>query len=160
MSQPVSANKSSEHKVAMLLLFFVGVIVTIGAIAVVYESGHLMALEEIGRAEAIYSVTREYISIAMFLTLAMLLFSGYPVAFILGGLSMLFGVIGYYLDMFSLIEFFNFVPRIWGWRQRILSWLQYLHSFTWGLCWSAAELQMTYFTVFKSCCAGCRALLL
>ena len=114
MSQPVSANKSSEHKVAMLLLFFVGVIVTIGAIAVVYESGHLMALEEIGRAEAIYSVTREYISIAMFLTLAMLLFSGYPVAFILGGLSMLFGVIGYYLDMFSLIEFFNFVPRIWG----------------------------------------------
>jgi tripartite ATP-independent transporter DctM subunit len=114
MSQPVSANKSSEHKVAMLLLFFVGVIVTIGAIAVVYESGHLMALEEIGRAEAIYSVTREYISIAMFLTLAMLLFSGYPVAFILGGLSMLFGIIGYYLDMFSLIEFFNFVPRIWG----------------------------------------------
>ena len=114
MSQPVSANKSSEHKVAMLLLFFVGVIVTIGAIAVVFESGHLMALEEIGRSEAIYSVTREYISIAMFLTLAMLLFSGYPVAFILGGLSMLFGIIGYYLDMFSLIEFFNFVPRIWG----------------------------------------------
>ena len=114
MSQPVSANKSSEHKVAMLLLFFVGVIVTIGAIAVVFESGHLMALEEIGRAEAIYSVTREYISIAMFLTLAMLLFSGYPVAFILGGLSMLFWIIGYYMDMFSLIEFFNFVPRIWG----------------------------------------------
>ena len=100
MSQSVSDKKSSEHKVAMLLLFFVGVIVTIGAIAVVFESGHLMALEEIGRAEAIYSVTREYISIAMFLTLAMLLFSGYPVAFILGGLSMLFGIIGYYLDMF------------------------------------------------------------
>ena len=114
MGQSVSDKKSSEHKVAMLLLFFVGVIVTIGAIAVVFESGHLMALEEIGRAEAIYSVTREYISIAMFLTLAMLLFSGYPVAFILGGLSMLFGIIGYYLDMFSLIEFFNFVPRIWG----------------------------------------------
>ena len=114
MSQSVSDKKSSEHKVAMLLLFFVGVIVTIGAIAVVFESGHLMALEEIGRAEAIYSVTREYISIAMFLTLAMLLFSGYPVAFILGGLSMLFGIIGYYLDMFSLIEFFNFFPRIWG----------------------------------------------
>jgi tripartite ATP-independent transporter DctM subunit len=114
MSQLDSEQKSSEHKIAMLLLFFVGVIVTIGAIAVVYESGHLMALEEIGRAEAIYSVTQEYISIAMFLTLAMLLFSGYPVAFILGGLSMLFGIIGYYLDMFSLIEFFNFVPRIWG----------------------------------------------
>lgn len=114
MSQLVSDKKLSEHKVAMLLLLFVGLIVTIGAIAVVFESGHLMALEEIGRAEAIYYVTQEYISIAMFLTLAMLLFSGYPVAFILGGLSMLFGIIGYYLDMFSLIEFFNFVPRIWG----------------------------------------------
>ncbi|MAJ99082.1 MAG: C4-dicarboxylate ABC transporter, partial [Rhodospirillaceae bacterium] len=73
-----------------------------------------MASEEIGRGEAIFYVSQEYISIAMFLTLAILLFSGYPVAFILGGLSMLFGMLGYYLDMFSLIEFFNFVPRIWG----------------------------------------------
>jgi tripartite ATP-independent transporter DctM subunit len=47
-------------------------------------------------------------------TLALLLFSGYPVAFILGGLSLLYGLIGYALDVFSLIEFFNFLPRIWG----------------------------------------------
>jgi len=57
---------------------------------------------------------RDYLPIAMFATLALLLFSGYPVAFILGGLSLLYGLIGYALDMFSLIEFFNFVPRIWG----------------------------------------------
>ena len=114
MSQGVSSKTTSEGKVAMILLFFVGVIVFIGAVAVAFESGNLMASEEIGRGEAIFYVSQEYISIAMFLTLAILLFSGYPVAFILGGLSMLFGMLGYYLDMFSLIEFFNFVPRIWG----------------------------------------------
>ena len=114
MNQEVSSKTSSERKVAMILLFFVGVIVFIGAVAVAFESGNLMVSEEIGRGKAIFYVTQEYISIAMFLTLAILLFSGYPVAFILGGLSMLFGILGYYLDMFSLIEFFNFVPRIWG----------------------------------------------
>ena len=114
MNQEVSSKTSSERKVAMILLFFVGVIVFIGAVSVAFESGNLMASEEIGRGKAIFYVTQEYISIAMFLTLAILLFSGYPVAFILGGLSMLFGILGYYLDMFSLIEFFNFVPRIWG----------------------------------------------
>jgi tripartite ATP-independent transporter DctM subunit len=50
----------------------------------------------------------------MFLSLAALLFSGYPVAFILGGLGLAFGLIGYSMDMFKLIEFFNFMPRIWG----------------------------------------------
>jgi tripartite ATP-independent transporter DctM subunit len=56
----------------------------------------------------------DYLPIAMFLTLALLLFSGYPVAFILGGLALLYGLIGYALGVFSLIEFFNFLPRIWG----------------------------------------------
>jgi tripartite ATP-independent transporter DctM subunit len=51
---------------------------------------------------------------AMFLTLGCLLFSGYPVAFVLGGLALLYGLIGYFLGVFSLIEFFNFLPRIWG----------------------------------------------
>ena len=59
-------------------------------------------------------IVRDYLPIAMFVTLALLLFSGYPVAFILGGLSLLYGLIGYALDVFSLIEFFNFLPRIWG----------------------------------------------
>ncbi len=56
----------------------------------------------------------EYLPIFMFLSLAALLFSGYPVAFILGGLGLAFGLIGYSMDMFKLIEFFNFMPRIWG----------------------------------------------
>ena len=58
--------------------------------------------------------TQDYLPIAMFVTLALLLFSGYPVAFILGGLALLYGLIGYALGVFSLIEFFNFLPRIWG----------------------------------------------
>jgi tripartite ATP-independent transporter DctM subunit len=50
----------------------------------------------------------------MFLTLGVLLFSGYPVAFVLGGTALVFGFLGYLLGTFKLIEFFNFVPRIWG----------------------------------------------
>jgi tripartite ATP-independent transporter DctM subunit len=50
----------------------------------------------------------------MFAALATLLFTGYPVAFLLGGISIAFGLIGYALDVFALIEFFNFLPRIWG----------------------------------------------
>jgi tripartite ATP-independent transporter DctM subunit len=57
---------------------------------------------------------QDYLPLAMFLTLGCLLFSGYPVAFVLGGLALLYGLIGYSLGVFSLIEFFNFLPRIWG----------------------------------------------
>jgi len=57
---------------------------------------------------------QDFLPIIMFASLACLLFSGFPVAFILGGLALLFGLIGYFLQMFSLIEFFNFLPRIWG----------------------------------------------
>lgn len=56
----------------------------------------------------------EYLPIFMFLSLACLLFTGYPVAFILGGLAIGFGLIGHQLEMFKLIEYFNFMPRIWG----------------------------------------------
>jgi tripartite ATP-independent transporter DctM subunit len=65
------------------------------------------------RRELLY-LAQDYLPILMFLTLAILLFSGYPVAFILGGVALLFGLIGYFLGVFRLVEFFNFVPRIWG----------------------------------------------
>ncbi len=50
----------------------------------------------------------------MFVALAALLFSGYPVAFVLGGVGLIFGFIGIYFDVFSMIEFFNILSRIWG----------------------------------------------
>ena len=56
----------------------------------------------------------DFLPILMFLSLAGLLFTGYPVAFILGGLALIYGFIGFLFDIFSFIEFFNFLPRIWG----------------------------------------------
>ena len=85
------------------------------AILVIIGAGfaHVLGLDEAGREELLYFV-QDYLPICMFLTLACLLFSGFPVAFILGGLALLYGLVGYFLDVFSLIEFFNFLPRIWG----------------------------------------------
>ncbi len=56
----------------------------------------------------------DHLPLFMFVFMGMLLFSGYPVAFILGGVSITFGLIGFTLGVFSLGEFFNFAPRIWG----------------------------------------------
>ena len=64
--------------------------------------------------EALQDYAQDYLPILMFLTLATLLFSGYPVAFVLGGVALSFGLFGYFLGMFKLIQFFAFVPRIWG----------------------------------------------
>ncbi|MBT5161376.1 MAG: C4-dicarboxylate ABC transporter, partial [Alphaproteobacteria bacterium] len=56
----------------------------------------------------------EFLPVLMFAALALLLFSGYPVAFLMGGLAIAFGLIGFSVGTFTLIEFFNFVPRAWG----------------------------------------------
>ncbi len=85
------------------------VLLVIAALAFIGISG----MEEDAQKELLYTV-QDYLPILMFLSLAMLLFSGYPVAFILGGLSLLYGFLGFVLDVFSPIEFFNFLPRIWG----------------------------------------------
>lgn len=60
------------------------------------------------------SFVQDHLPLFMFAMLGMLLFTGYPVAFILGGVSISFGLIGFSLGVFSLGEFFNFAPRIWG----------------------------------------------
>ena len=85
------------------------VVLAIIGVAVLYVS----SLDADAREELFYNV-QEFLPIVMFVTLACLLFTGYPVAFILGGLALLFGLIGYFMDAFKLIEFFNFLPRIWG----------------------------------------------
>ncbi|GLQ06730.1 TRAP transporter large permease [Sneathiella chinensis] len=56
----------------------------------------------------------DYLPAFMFVALAIFLFSGYPVGFVLGGIGLAFGFIGIYFDVFSQIEFFNLVLRIWG----------------------------------------------
>ncbi|WP_397474747.1 TRAP transporter large permease subunit [Pusillimonas sp.] len=52
--------------------------------------------------------------IYMFVMLAVLMFTGYPVAFVLGGTALTFGMIGYYVDFFAFVEFYNITARIWG----------------------------------------------
>ncbi len=61
-----------------------------------------------------FSLVQKYLPLVMFCGMGIMLFSGYPIAFILGGLSLLFGILGYFIGTFTLIEFYNFVPRIWG----------------------------------------------
>ncbi len=56
----------------------------------------------------------DYMPLFMFLVLAILLFSGYPVAAVLGGTGLGFGYLGVYLGVFVPIEFFNIVGRIWS----------------------------------------------
>jgi tripartite ATP-independent transporter DctM subunit len=50
----------------------------------------------------------------MFLTLGVLLFSGYPVGFVLGGVGLAFGIIGIALGVLNPLRLFNFLPRIYG----------------------------------------------
>ena len=58
----------------------------------------------------------DYLPLMMFAALALLLFTGYPVAFILGGVGLAFGFIGMAFgdSYFSFVQFFNLVPRLWG----------------------------------------------
>ena len=56
----------------------------------------------------------DYLALYMFGALGLLLFSGYPVAFVLGGIGLAFGLIGWTVDYFSIIEFYNILPRVWG----------------------------------------------
>ncbi len=50
----------------------------------------------------------------MFAALALLLFSGYPVAFVLGGVGLAFGLIGMEMGVFHFIQFNSIPSRIFG----------------------------------------------
>ncbi len=101
--QPRSAGRSLAGIMAPVLIFALAVAI----VAVI------ATLPEHARKELLY-IAQDYLPIVMFLTLAALLFSGYPVAFVLGGVALTFGLIGYFLGTFKLVEYFNFVPRIFG----------------------------------------------
>jgi len=101
-----AGSRQTERPIGLYIL--AGVLI-VAAVAFVT----IWSLPEDGRRDVLY-FAQDYIPLLMFMSLACLLFSGFPVAFILGGLALLFGLIGYFIDSFSLIEFFNFLPRIWG----------------------------------------------
>jgi tripartite ATP-independent transporter DctM subunit len=55
-----------------------------------------------------------HLALVLFLVLAAALFCGFPVAFVLGGIAILFGALGILLDVFVPVQFFNLLPRVWG----------------------------------------------
>jgi len=56
----------------------------------------------------------DHLALFLFFALATLLFCGFPVAFVLGGVGIFFGLIGWAFDVFNPIQFFNLLPRVWG----------------------------------------------
>jgi tripartite ATP-independent transporter DctM subunit len=56
----------------------------------------------------------EHLAILMFVALAVGLFSGFPVGFVLGGIGIAFGAIGIMFDLFQPIQFMNLPPRVFG----------------------------------------------
>ncbi len=56
----------------------------------------------------------ELLPVLMFVTLGILLFSGYPVAFVLGGIGLLFGLIGIVTGEFLFVQFRSLPSRIFG----------------------------------------------
>ena len=54
------------------------------------------------------------LALIMFVSMFFFIFIGYPVAFIMGGLSLIFALVGAWLGMFKLIGLSDIVLRMWG----------------------------------------------
>ena len=54
------------------------------------------------------------LALVMFIAMFFVIFLGYPVAFILGGMALLFAVIGWACDVFPFIGLSNILLRMWG----------------------------------------------
>lgn len=56
----------------------------------------------------------DHLSILMFLVLTVIMFVGYPVAFVLGGVALGFAVLGMFFEVFRPAQLGSLIPRIWG----------------------------------------------
>jgi len=56
----------------------------------------------------------------MFFALGGLMFTSYPVAFILGGLAFVFGLIGWAAGLFEPIQYYNLIGRLWDPLQNLV----------------------------------------
>jgi tripartite ATP-independent transporter DctM subunit len=56
----------------------------------------------------------DHLAVIMFLVLTFIMFIGYPVAYVLGGVALGFGVLGILLGTFHVAQFGALIPRIWG----------------------------------------------
>ncbi|MFN7191202.1 MAG: TRAP transporter large permease subunit, partial [Rhodospirillales bacterium] len=56
----------------------------------------------------------DHLSVFMLATFAVALFCGFPVAFVLGRIGLAFGFVGYFFEVFNVVQFLTLLPRIWG----------------------------------------------
>jgi tripartite ATP-independent transporter DctM subunit len=56
----------------------------------------------------------DHLAVIMFLVLTFIMFVGYPVAFVLGAIGIIFGWLGIGFGLFSALQFANLLPRIYG----------------------------------------------
>lgn len=64
--------------------------------------------------ELIYDHLYVYIGAYMFLALALMIFSGLPVAIALGGVSIIFGLAAFAFDFVDFAVFFQVIQRVWS----------------------------------------------
>ena len=54
------------------------------------------------------------LALIMFATMFFMIFCGYPVALVMGGMALAFAIAGSLLGVFSLIGLYDVVLRMWG----------------------------------------------
>ena len=59
-------------------------------------------------------IIRDNLALIMFVVMFVVIFCGYPVAFVLGGTGLIFAVIGWSLGDLPFISLSNIVLRMWG----------------------------------------------
>lgn len=55
-----------------------------------------------------------HLAVVMFFALVLIMFLGFPVAFLLGAIGIFFGLMGIMFDVYSMTQFANLLPRIYG----------------------------------------------
>jgi hypothetical protein len=56
----------------------------------------------------------DHLALIMFVAMFFVIFMGYPVAFIMGGMARLFALAGWALGVFKLIGLYDIVLRMWA----------------------------------------------
>ena len=54
------------------------------------------------------------LALIMFVSMFFVIFCGYPVAFVMGGMALIFALAGWFLGVFSIIGIYDVVLRMWG----------------------------------------------
>ncbi len=54
------------------------------------------------------------LALIMFVAMFFVIFCGYPVAFVMGGMALLFAIVGWLLGTFNLLGLYDVVLRMWG----------------------------------------------